>query len=218
MYRINPLKIGIAKFELVWFKKKLIKTQFKNFFPTLSTCENLTHIIHSELPYGCNSFKNYSFFYWKVPLPKELNNIYARDCHKYPSSLQIAVATIIANASTAEENTLCHNDPYSESSGNLNCPRRTLPLGTTFSRRQKWCVLWELCKMKKLWIFYIQPHMCTGGAGWLGRCLCRVERNSEINIKRKDSSTWTTLKLQGTAAWWGNEDWPQWSLRLCMQK
>lgn len=54
--------------------------------------------------------------------------------------------------------------------------------------------------MKKLWIFYIQSHMCSGGAGWLGRCLSRLERNSEINIKRKDSTTWTILKLQGTAA------------------
>lgn len=64
-------------YSKVWIsviKIKSIKTHFKNFFPFLSTCENPTHIIHSELPYGCNSFRSCSFFYWKVSCMKELNN------------------------------------------------------------------------------------------------------------------------------------------------
>lgn len=175
----------------------------------------MTHVIHSERPYGCNSCKSHSFFYWKVPLPKELNNTI---CQRVPQ-----ITFLFANSccyyycqcqQNTGKNTLCHNDHYSEPSGNLNCPRRTLPLGTTFSRRQKWCALWELCKMKKFWILYIQFHMCSGGDGWLGRCLSRLQRNSEINIKRKDSTTWTILKLQSPAAWWGNENWPQSSLCL----
>lgn len=134
-----------------------------------------------------------------MPLPKELNDticqrlpqitfLFANSCWYYYCQCQHSTG----------KNPLCHNDPYSVSSGNLNCPRRMLPLGTTFSRRQKCCALWELCKMKKLWIFYVQPHMCSRGDGWLGRCLRRLERNSEINIERKDSTTWATLKLQGT--------------------
>lgn len=159
--------------------------------------------------------KSHSFFYWKVPLPKELNNTI---CQRVPQ-----ITFLFANSCcyyycqcqhNTGKNTLCHNDHYSEPSGNLNCPRRTLPLGTTFSRRQKWCALWELCKMKKFWILYIQFHMCSGGDGWLGRCLSRLQRSSEINIKRKDSTTWTILKLQSPAAWWGNENWPQSSLCL----
>lgn len=50
--------------------------------------------------------------------------------------------------------------------------------------------------------------MCSRGAGCRGRCLLRLERNSEINVtKKNDSTTRATLKLQDIVAWWFPWQW-----------